>query len=51
MYPCEQAIYQIMDKVGLSHRPRRKTNGLTNTDREAMKSNDLLKWDFHSDAH
>ena len=39
-----------MDQIGLSHRPKRKPNGLTKADREAMKSDDLLKRDFHSDA-
>ena len=39
-----------MDQIGLSHRPKRKPNGLTKADREAMKSDDLLKRDFHSDV-
>ena len=39
-----------MDRIGLSHRPKRKPNGLTKADREAMKSDDLLKRDFYSDA-
>ena len=39
-----------MDQIGLSHRPRRKPNGLTKADRETMKSDDLLKRDFHSDV-
>ena len=30
--------------------PKGMPNGLTKADREAMKSNDLLKRDFHSDA-
>ena len=33
-----------------SERPKGMPNGLTKADREAMKSNDLLKRDFHSDA-
>lgn len=39
-----------MKQIGLSHRPKRKPNGLTKADREAMKSDDLLKRDFHADA-
>ena len=39
-----------MDQTGLSHRPKRKPDGLTKADREAMKSDDLRKRDFHSDA-
>ncbi len=31
-----------------SERPKGMPNGLTKADREAMKSNDLLKRDFHS---
>ena len=43
-------VYRVMDQIGLSHRPKRKPNWLTKADREAMKSDDLLKRDFHSDA-
>ena len=48
--PSERTVYRVMDQIGLSHRPKRKPNGLTKADREAMKSDDLLKRDFHSDA-
>lgn len=48
--PSERTVYRVMDLVGLSHRPKRKPNGITKADREAMKSDDLLKWDFYSDA-
>ena len=48
--PSERTVYRIMDQIGLSHRPKRKPNGITKADREAMKSDDLLKRDFHSDA-
>ena len=37
-----------MEEIGLSHRPRRKPNGITKADREAHKSDDLLKRDFTS---
>ena len=48
--PSERTVYRVMDQIGLIHRPKRKPNGLTKADREAMKSDDLLKRDFHSDA-
>ena len=35
-----------MEMIGLSHRPKRKPNGITKADREARKSDDLLKRDF-----
>ena len=37
-----------MKEIGLSHRPKHKPNGITKTDREARKSDDLLKRDFTS---
>ena len=37
-----------MEKIGLSHRPKRKPSGITRADREARKSDDLLKRDFSS---
>ena len=48
--PRERTVYQVIVQVGLSHRSKRKPNGRTKTDREAMKSDDLLKQEFHSDA-
>lgn len=42
--------YRVMEEIGLSHRPRRKPNGITKADREARKSDDLLKRDFQSDT-
>ncbi len=41
---------RVMEQIGLSHRPKRKPNGITKADLETMKSDDLLKRDFHSDA-
>lgn len=38
-----------MDEIGLIYRPKRKSNGITRADREARKSDDLLKRDFRSD--
>ena len=48
--PEEKTVYRIMKKIGLTHHPKRKPNGITKADREAMKSDDLLKRDFRSDA-
>ena len=48
--PSERTVYRVMDQIGLSHRPKRKPNGITKADREAMRSDDLLKREFHSDA-
>lgn len=47
--PGERTVYRVMEQIGLSHRPKRKPNGITKADREAMKSDDLLKRDFQSD--
>ena len=38
-----------MEQVGLIHKPNRKPNGITKADREARKSEDLLKRDFSAD--
>ena len=46
--PSERTVYRIMEETGLSHRPKRKPNGTTKADREARKSDDLLKRDFRS---
>ena len=35
-----------MEAIGLSHRPKRKPNGITKAERNARKSEDLLKRDF-----
>lgn len=48
--PSERTVYRVMDQIGLSHRPKRKPNGITKADREAMKSDDLLRRNFRSDA-
>ena len=47
--PSERTVYRIMEKIGISHHPRRKPNGTTKTDREARKSDDLLKRDFRAE--
>lgn len=46
--PKERTIYRIMQKIGISHRLR-KPKGLTKADKEAQKSDDLLKRNFRSD--
>lgn len=38
-----------MEQAGLIHKPKRKPNGITKADREARKSDDLLKRDFSAD--
>ena len=47
--PSERTIYRVMEKIGISHHPKRKPNGITKADREARKSDDLLKRDFSAD--
>ena len=44
--PSERTVYRVMEEIGLSHRPRRNPNGLTKEDRDARKSDDLVKRDF-----
>ena len=46
--PKERTVYRIMEKLGISHRPR-KLKGLTKTDKKAQKSDDLLKRNFTAD--
>ena len=46
--PGERTVHRVMEQIGLSHRPKRKPNGITKADRKARKSDDLLKRDFTS---
>ncbi len=46
--PGERTVYRIMEETGLSRRPKRKPDGITRADREARKSDDLLKRDFQA---
>ena len=46
--PSERTVYRIMEEIGICHQPGRKPNGITKADREARKSEDLLKRDFHA---
>ena len=47
--PSERTVYRVMEEIGLSHRPKRKQNGITKADKEARKSDDLVKRDFTAD--
>ena len=47
--PSESTVYRIMREIGITHRPKRKPKGITKADREAMKSDDLLKRDFSAE--
>ena len=47
--PSEQTVYRVMKKLGLDHHPKRKPNGITRAERDARKSDDLLKRDFHAE--
>lgn len=40
-----QAV-KLTREIGLSHKPKRKPNGITKADRQARKSDDLLKRGF-----
>lgn len=48
-FPCERTIYRIMQIIGLIH-TKHKHNSLTKADKEAKKSEDLLKRNFKSEA-
>ena len=39
-----------MERINLIHKPKRKSNGITKTDHEVRKSDDLLKRDFTAAA-
>ena len=47
--PSERTVYRVMKQIGISHKPKHKPNGITKVDKEAIKSDDLLKRDFQSD--
>ena len=48
--PGERTVYRIMNEIGLTHKPRRKPNGITKADKLARKSDDLFKRDFKAMA-
>ena len=41
--PGERTVYRVMEEIGLTHKPKRKPNGITKADKEARKSDDLIK--------
>lgn len=47
--PSERTVYRVMEEIGISNRPKRKLNGITKADKEARKSEDLIKRDFQAD--
>lgn len=47
--PSERTVYRVMEKIGLSHCPKRNPKGITKADREARKSDDFLKRNFTSE--
>ncbi len=47
--PSERTVYRVMEDTGISHHPGRRPDGITKADREARKSEDLLKRDFMSE--
>lgn len=47
--PSESTVYRVMNVIGITQISKRKPNGITKADREAMKSDDLLKRDFTAD--
>lgn len=48
--PSERTVYRVMEKLGISHTPKRKPHGITNADKESQKSDDLIKRDFTAEA-
>ncbi len=44
--PSERTVYRIIETICISHAPKRKPNGITKADKEAMKSDDLIRRDF-----
>lgn len=47
--PSQSTVYRVMNAIGLTHKVRRKPNGITKADKESRKSDDLLKRDFKAD--
>ena len=46
LIPSERTVYRVMEETGLNHKPKHKPNGITKADKEARKSDDLIKRDF-----
>ena len=47
--PGERTVYRVMKEIGLNHCPKRRPKGITKSDRETQKSEDLLKRNFYAD--
>ena len=47
--PSERTVYRVMKELGLIHRSNRKSNGITKSDKNARKSDDLIKRDFSAE--
>ena len=47
--PSERTVYRVMKKIGLAHKPKHKPHGITKADRNARKSEDLLRHDFSAE--
>lgn len=48
--PSITTIYRILTKMGLIHKAKKKPNGITKADKNARKSDDLLRRNFLADA-
>ena len=44
--PSERTVYRVMKEIGIVHRPKKRPNSITQADRNARKSDDLLKRNF-----
>ena len=44
--PSERTVYRVMEEIGLTHKSKRKPNWITKADKEASKSDDLIKRNF-----
>jgi transposase InsO family protein len=47
---CQARVSRIMDKNGLLHSKKRKPNGITQADKEAQASDNLINRDFTADV-
>ena len=44
--PGERTVYRVMEEIGLHHKLKRKPKGISKAEKEARKSDDLIKRDF-----
>lgn len=47
--PNGWTVYRVMEMIGISHLPGRKTRGITKADKETRKSDDHVKPDFYEE--